>query len=378
LFEASISAREPCEVGTVDERCHISDVRKHLPLVVGVLVVLAGCGGGTQGGSDSVVYKVSVTVSKLPPTLEPQDPGLSDFEQVEWVWPSAGAFRIEREAPAEPGSSEIAREATVCAWSACMRLASYRDRPSVRIGSLEFIRQWREASFALEPLRRQVSRDGAAEEPTELVARRGGVEFRLVIEGQISPAEAERRNLFDIPAGPDVDLDRELEVGERPTLPVKAYWFGPTLEHRQAVAAREHRLWGSPPGLYRPGRPSVTETAHVTFYVPPSEREKSNAVPGLDEYAEDEVQVFSQPLSEPIVERTLKSYDGLRLTGATHRRVPRVRITLANGETATLFFTGNEETKGFSVLTEMTLVSVHGFRFNSKDAVALGRQLRPL
>jgi hypothetical protein len=358
--------------------CHISGVGKRLALAVGVLVFLAGCGGGKQGGSDNVVYKVSVTVSKLSPKLEQQAGSLSDFEQVEWVWPSAGTFRLERDVPAEPGSSEIDREVTVCSRSACMRLASYDDRPSVRIGSPEFIRQWREESLALEPLRREVARDGEVERPTELIAKRGGVEFRLVVEGQISSAEAERRKLFDLPAGPAVNVDRELDVGERPTLPVKAYWFGPTLEHREAVAEREYRLWGAPPGLHRPGSPSVPETAHVTFYVPPSERAKSNAIPGLEEYAEDEVQVVSQPLGEPIVEWTLKTYDGRAGTGARYRRVPRVRITLSNGESATLYFTDEQETKGFSILTKTTLVSVHGFRFDPKDAAALARQLRPL
>jgi hypothetical protein len=365
-------------LGRLGSGAIISDVRKRLALFGGVLVVLAGCGGGTQGGSDSVVYKVSVTVSKLQPKLEDEAPGLSDFEHVEWVWPSAGEFRIEREGPAEPGSSKIDRETTVCTRSACMKLASYDDRPLVRIGSPEFIRQWRDESFAFEPLRRQLSRDGGVEQPTELIVKRGALEFRLAVEGQISSAEAERRKLFVIPAGPDVNLDRELEVGERPTLPVGAYWFGPTLEHRQAVAAREHRLWGAPPGRLRPGSPLVTETAHVTFYVPPSERHKSNAMPGLDEYAEDEVQVVSQPVGEPIVEQTLKTYDRLTVPGATYRRVPRVRITLSDGNRATLFFTDNQETRGFSVLTETTLVTVHGFRLDPKDAVALVRQLRPL
>jgi hypothetical protein len=103
---------------------NICDAGKHLALVVGVLVFLAGCGGGKQGGSDNVVYKVSVAVSKLAPRLEQQARGLSDFEQVESVWPSAGAFRLERDVPAEPGSAENDREATVCTRSACMRVAS--------------------------------------------------------------------------------------------------------------------------------------------------------------------------------------------------------------------------------------------------------------
>lgn len=139
-----------------------------------------------------------------------------------------------------------------------------------------------------------------------------------------------------------------------------------------------NRHWTRPPGLARPGQPLATETVHITFYVPPSEREKTNAIAGLEEYAEDEVQVVSQPVGEPSVERTLKTYDGLKLVGATYPRIPRTRITLANGERATLFFTDNQETTGFTVLTETTLVSAHGLRFDPNDAVALARQLRPL
>jgi hypothetical protein len=41
-------------------------VRKHLALVTAVLVLLPGC-GGDEGATENVVYKVSVTITKLPP-----------------------------------------------------------------------------------------------------------------------------------------------------------------------------------------------------------------------------------------------------------------------------------------------------------------------
>jgi hypothetical protein len=354
----------------------ILGVRKHLALAGAALVVLAGC-GRDERASEDVVYKVSVTVEKVPASLRREAPAFEHFEQVEWLWPSRDALRVERDGPVEPGSSEMQRTRTVCTGSACVRHASYDDRPSVRIGSPKFIRQWREDSFAFEALQRHVSERGIIGSGAQLTASRHGVQFRILVEERIPAGEAKRQKLFEIPDGAEVNLARELEVGEPSTL-VKAYWFGPTLEHREATAATVNRHWSHPPGLARPGQPLVTETLHITFYVPPTERAKSNAIPGREEYAQDEVQVVSQPVDEPLVQRTLRVYDGLKLTGATFPRLRRLKIRLANGEEATLFFKKNEDSKGFSVLTEATLISAHGPRFRPDDAVALAQNLRPL
>lgn len=177
-------------------RCHICNVRKHLAVAGAALLLVSGC-GGDEGAPNDVVYRVSVAVASVSPPLESEGRAPGDVERVEWVSPSTGAFRTESEGPVEPGSSAIYRAITVCTRSACAKLSS-REQPSVRIGSRDFIRQWRDESFAFEALRRHLE-GGTIEDGTKLSVRRDGVEFTLVVEGRIGRDEAERRKLFDIP-----------------------------------------------------------------------------------------------------------------------------------------------------------------------------------
>ena len=308
--------------------------------VVASVLLLAGC-GSDEGASEDVVYKVSVTATRVPAEFQQ---AARQLEQTEWVAPASGNWRVEYRIPAEPGSSEVDTLTKVYTGEACLNDPSY-DTPSVRIGSRRFLQACAEDAVTARQVARYL-REGD-EPPDRFRVKRGRFEFLAVVEGTISAAEAERRRLFEIDADGG-NLAREVGAGKRPSLPVDAYWFGPNLGDREALTAIEDR--------------GEDQIVYVTFYVPPGEA--SNAYPGQDEYSPNEVQVVCKPLDDPIARKELQ-----RL----RRKKPRT-ITLAGGEKARLFAgVGGERGSAFAVVTPTTLVIVVG-RLSPQSA----EQLRPL
>jgi hypothetical protein len=304
------------------------------------VVVVGGC--SRDEAPPETVYRVAVRIADVPPEFRAQRSFLEQRRHVEWVDPASGRWRIESRGPVEPGSREIEDATFIFTGSACVDLVEYG--PSIREGSRRFLGPCVEDSVAFEPLQRYVR--AGREPPVRVETKRAGYEFLLAVEETITPAEAESRRLFEVPETHFLNLSRELQPGERPTLPIRAYWLGPRIGARRALTTVEHRLGG--------------EMGYTAFYVPASAGDSSHAYPGLDEYPAGEVQVTSSPLTDPIARK-----ERARLQGEH-----AAEIALANGERARLL-------PGFRVRTKTTLVSLSG-PIPKKRIRALAVQLRPL
>jgi hypothetical protein len=334
---------------------------KHSALAVfAVLVVVTGCGGAEAGAPPrDVVYKVRVEITRVPPEFAREFPPSyrRQSSRVEWI-AADGRWRVETRGPAEPGSNDIGEATTIYAGSACVKHSSYDDVPSVRIGSDEFLGPCTQASVAFGSLRRYFA--AGSEPPDRIRVERAGFHFLVTVKGSLSSAEAARRRLFEVPGGAGVNLTRELQPGERPTLPVTAYWLGARLENTKAVRAVELRSWQAKPGLIRPGE-EIEHHAHVlytTFYLPRGDSTRGGGLPGSMPVP-GEIHVGNEPIASPSAQRTLDVLDG-RSLGVNYPRVRRARITLRNGERATLYFSANRDFSGFTVATQATLVTVSG------------------
>jgi hypothetical protein len=177
----------------------------------------------------------------------------------------------------------------------------------------------------------------------------------------ISAAEAAQRGLFAISVQePGTSFSRELSPGEPTTLPLKAFWFGPTLADRKAFTAIDH---------------GGEDTVHITFYGHPEEiaAGKTQACPSRD-LPRREVRVGSQPLDHARAQKNLRAFNG-RNGDLVATPVARTKVRLADGEEATLFPTVGEG-DSFAVATATTLITVSGV--SGADAIRFAPLLRPL
>lgn len=217
--------------------------------------------------------------------------------------------------------------------------------------------------------------------------REGQEVFRVTIERQISDQEAEAAGLFstDTPTTTGITLDRELPVGQRPTLPIEAYWFGPQFERARlgsarAVTALEHQRRRSAieAAAEVVGGDRADVSIHVTFYELPGVV-RSSAEPG-EPTPSGEVQVVSQPVATPHAEAVIAAMNG-RNGDITYPAWPRSEITLADGTKAVvvpaMFEGAGPARPGFSVITDSTLVNVTG-EFAVEEIPTIAASLRPL
>src|SRR5919106_2225932 len=283
-----------------------------LAVVFAAALVAGGCGGGPPERAPveeagPFAYRVSAEGWEM------------------WAAPSTGAWR------AEGVDASGVRQVHVYSKGAYFRSIGENDT-SASVGSDAFLGpDGREPGF-LAALRER--------EPLGP----GDVVEGMRIEERISLAEVERRGFCSVPVTEAAWIYRELEPGEKPTVDVEAYWFGPTLAGRKAFFASELS--------------SPDETVHVTCYGDPQElaHAKSHCLPGQGE-PRRELQVVSRPLGDQLAGREVARLE----RDGTGRA-----IRLANGEEALLY--------DGAILTETTLVTVAG-RIELADHVG---SLRPL
>jgi hypothetical protein len=111
-----------------------------------------------------------------------------------------------------------------------------------------------------------------------------------------------------------------------------AYWFGPMLGPRRAIAAAEGDV-----DLSNTDEPKLFPL-YITSYQLPEDGCQSGMLPGYEPAPDywgqgQEVQVTSEPLGTPLTQRTIEEGFG--------RREGKPRIQLENGETA-VFLAGAE------------------------------------
>lgn len=224
----------------------------------------------------------------------------------------------------------------------------------------------------------EVQADKGADGKVHLHAMRNGKDlFQVSIDRKLSDQDAQAMNLFDVSAQAQT-IDRELSLGEKPTVPVKAYWFGRAIDGRHAVSAVEHERHRTTAQIQAGMSPRGEAEVQVTFYENPGVVHSSGE-PNL-EAPRGELQVASEPLSSAHAQAFVQALDGQN--GDEHYPAwPRTTVTLADGEKADVVpdrFDGDGPTRtGFFVITATTLVHVGGEV--SVDAIpALAAQLRPI
>jgi hypothetical protein len=172
--------------------------------------------------------------------------------------------------------------------------------------------------------------------------------------------------LFAIPEDQVIFDERELTVGQAPTIPVQPYWFGPKLavgEERNVAAIVQLRSVATPAMLEAGGwGPLDNAELFVLLYERDSANGRTSAT-STDEPPAGELQVASQAISSPAAQNDLAVFEGVN-GDLVFPPWPRERITLANGEAATLFIDASDEKwrdgVGFAVATASTLVNVSG------------------
>jgi hypothetical protein len=137
-----------------------------------------------------------------------------------------------------------------------------------------------------------------------------------------------------------------LRPGTPPTVPVDAYWFGPTLGPRRAIVATELEV-------REPDAPESTLPVYAVFYQLPADGCQSGLLPGYEtapEYwgAGREIQVLSEPVDTPAAQRTIRDLFG--------RLADKPSVTLRTGEEAVVH-RGQVET---DIVVGNTLVTVTG------------------
>jgi hypothetical protein len=309
-------------------------------LVLLVVLVAAGCGASDVGQDpEEYVYRVRFHIE-----ADPSCPEAScvTVKFLEWVAPSRGWWRTEWEDATGFSTTEI--------YAKDMVVTDHNDGlPSVRIGSPAFLGYLTDQPIAHEDL--QASETWTVGDTIESESH--GKPFSATIEERITLEEAERRGLFAIPNGP-FDVHRELAPGERPTLAVRPYWFGPTIAGREAVSATEARFTDNGGQIL----------LHTTYYERPSAAGPVGAQAGKTP-PPGAIQVRSQPTENWFTKTNLQSL----------AREDRMPVILANGERADVICCNPEG--GATVVTRTTLLSVWGV-WDGEEALRLAHELRPL
>jgi hypothetical protein len=208
----------------------------------------------------------------------------------------------------------------------------------------------------------------------------------VTIEREISDQEALKSSLFDTAPANAHEIDSEVAVGKKPSSGMTAYWFGPEVRNLYAAKSIEHsRVRSSTQTQAGISKRSEVQ-AHVVIYELNSYRAKNGrpsltaAQPGVSSRPEGELQVNSEPVGFDHAKSEIGAFNG-KNGDETYPAWPRSRVTLANGETATLIpslFDGAGPTRsGFFVITKTTLISVSG-EIALRDIPILAASLRPL
>jgi hypothetical protein len=207
----------------------------------------------------------------------------------------------------------------------------------------------------------------------------GQTAFTMAIVRKVSDQDAREMQLF-AQVRPTV-ADVELAVGQAPSLPVRGYWFGPTVSGKVAAAAAQHMRRRTATEIAGGMNARGESTTQITLYELPGTTATS-AEPGIAAQPAGEWQVSSEPLDSAHAQLLVRAMNGHN-GDASYPAWPRTTIELANGERATVVADhfdadgGSGLTSGFSVLTATTFVHVNGSV--PTDAVAgLAAQLRPL
>jgi hypothetical protein len=244
---------------------------------------------------------------------------------------------------------------------------------SIRTGSPEFVfGRLGDRCSALTPIRERLARGEATHAGTLFGFERDGIAVTARVEEEMTARGAAERRLFAVPLERLLTYDLERVVGARPSLPIRAYWFGRSFAGRRATRAIEHFDYYADQLERR--RPTLV---YMLFYQLPGSR--LGGKPG-ERNPPGEIQVTSQPLDQRLARNTLAAINGVN-GGMRTKPWPRRRITLANGERATLvparWESAGRIRNGFLVITRRTLVSVV-FRVRLTDIPALARRLRPI
>jgi hypothetical protein len=203
--------------------------------------------------------------------------------------------------------------------------------------------------------------------------------FTMTIVGRVSDQDAREMRLF-APVRPTV-ADVELPVGQAPSLPVRGYWFGPSVSGKVAAAAAQHMRRRSATEISGGMNERGESTTQITLYELPGTTTTS-AEPGIAVQPAGEWQVSSEPLDSAHARLLIRAMNGHN-GDATYPAWPRTTVELANGERATVVADrfeadgGSGLTSGFSVLTRTTFVHVNG-SVPTASVPALAAQLRPL
>jgi hypothetical protein len=332
-------------------------------LVALVLTLLPAGPAASRRAAEGDVYRLVVTAKSK-----------DGAEQwTEWVEPSSGQWRIE-----QAGRTYIYTGASYA-------ILDRRQGAHVRTGSPLFLGTAPNRAVSREPLRKYLAGDSAGIEVTtvdgkvELGFKRPEASMLAAIVEKIPPAEVQQRKLLVIPPDEVTSAVTERRVGLKPTLAVRAYWFGMRFAGRLATVAVEHFAGPAARGASRTAPTGPSFAYHLTFYERPSAAGKTSAYPG-QRAPSGEVQVLSQSVTSSVARRTIRAYDGVNGELRT-KRWPRSTIKLANGESATLVPDRSGGTgkvrMGFAVITRTTLVNVSGsFRLSQIPATAA--LLRPL
>jgi hypothetical protein len=336
-----------------------------------LVALLTGLGCGTAQGGPAAELQALGDVYRLH-VRAVEGPGA----RTEWIDLNSGQWRIEQ------------GEETIIFTGDSYVTVSEADGVNVRTGSNAYLGPLADRIISRRPLQSyfagHAKEDGvtiatSADGKPQLRFRTGESSVRATIEAGLSRDQAERMALFVIP--PNVRTTaREVPIGAPPTIPVRAYWFGPALEGRSAVIATEHYTPLTKELLSSPGWTRRDEAViHSTFYELAPAGGKSSALPDQDS-PDGEIRVVSQPLSAQVAQVAIEAYNG-RNGDLEYDPWPREKVVLADGEEAIVIADradGSGPTfPGFAVITETTLVNVIA-PVRSKDMAALARLLRPL
>lgn len=334
------------------------------------------------GSSRAAAAKASDNVYKVEVTLRI---GRGIERWTEWIAPGRGAWRMQG----------AGKETIVFDGQRRYALTRLGQGTYVRAGSRRFLSYLAERSLSIPAVRAYVS--GASEinahslrenksvwvrrtapREFELRYKGSGMRVRAMVARRISASQAERLRLFVIPERDVISAATERPVGARPALPIRAYWFGPSIASRVAETTVEHRL--ALPNT----SPRRNVSAYMVFYELPAALGATTAYPGVAP-PEGELQVVSLPIDSAAAQGAIAAFNG-RNGDVTYPPWPRFTVDSPNGETLTVVPdhadaapTGNAsfEYSSFSVITPTTLVSVVG-PLTLSEIRGLAAQLRPI
>jgi hypothetical protein len=270
-----------------------------------------------------------------------------------------------------------------------------------RVGSPKFMGFLQAAPTAASALRAYESLGGASERRSfelgdpdgsirlqtlgdgkTLQAIRGGRKlFTMTTVRRISDQDAEALKLFAYT--PATTSDVELPVGQAPSLPLRAYWFGPTVTGKLAAAAAQHERRRTATEIAGGMNSRGESLTQVTLYETPGTAVTS-AQPGITEQPNGEWQVSNEPVTSAHAQVLIGAMNGQN-GDASYAPWPRTTVALADGEGAIVIpdrfeaggGNGPGMTTGFSVITGTTLVHVNG-TVPESSIPALAALLRPL